>query len=291
MAERYGGRYSPGAQKGAQMTRPSRAGARVNLLFAAPFLILLGAFGQPPLGLIFDIAGFGALMLAAWLTREGLRAEDAYNARQIASRPAIPRKLFGSILTGLGLALAGASATTLSLVEPVIFFLLGGALHAVAFGPDPMKNKAPLGTSNLDSDRVKRAVTKAEREMEAMRVAIRRAGAPMLTRRVDNFLGSVGKMVDAVERDPRDLTRARKYLSVYLAGAREATERFADIYARSQNTEARADYEVLLSDLETSFNQRTEAMLLEDKSALDVEIDVLRDRLAREGLRDKPRES
>jgi hypothetical protein len=32
-------------------------------------------------------------------------------------------------------------------------------------------------------------------------------------------------------------------------------------------------------------------MLLEDKSALDVEIEVLRDRLAQDGLRDKSRES
>jgi len=123
-----------------------------------------------------------------------------------------------------------------------------------------------------------------------MRAAIRRAGAPVLTRRVDDFTATVGRMVDAVEADPRDLTRARKYLSVYLGGAREATERFAEIYARSQDAAARADYEVLLGDLEKGFHDRTETMLLEDKSALDVEIEVLRDRLAKEGLRDNKRE-
>lgn len=292
MAERYGGKYSPGTTGvGARQTRPARAGARVNLLFAAPFLILLGAFGKPPLGLALDIAGFGALMLAAWLTREGLRAEDAYDARKIASRPAIPRKLFGSAMTGLGLALAGLSHVTLSALEPALFFALGAGLHAVAFGPDPMRDKAPGGTSNLDRDRVARAVDQAEAHIAAMRSAIRKAGAPMLTRRVDEFTATVSRMVEAVEADPRDLVRARKYLSVYLLGARDATERFADIYARSQNAEARADYEVLLSDLEKGFHERTETMLLEDKSALDVEIEVLRDRLAQDGLRDKSRES
>jgi hypothetical protein len=34
-----------------------------------------------------------------------LQAEAAYDARRIARRPAIPRKLFGGILTGLGLAI------------------------------------------------------------------------------------------------------------------------------------------------------------------------------------------
>ena len=291
MAERYGGPHSPGGAKGAGLSRPSRAGARVNLLFAAPFLILLGACGNPPLGLALDIAGFGTLMLAAWLTREGIKAEDAFNDRKFASRPAIPRKLFGSALTGLGLALAGMSHVTLGLLEPSLFFALGAGLHAVAFGPDPMRDKRPDGASNLDSDRVKRAVGRAEAHMDAMRSAIRKAGAPMLTRRVDDFTATVGRMVSAVENDPRDLTQARKYLSVYLGGAREATERFAEIYARSQDAAARADYEVLLNDLEKSFNSRTETMLLEDKSALDVEIDVLRSRLAKEGLRDNPRET
>jgi hypothetical protein len=87
-----------------------------------------------------------------------------------------------------------------------------------------------------------------------------------------------------VEDDPRDLTGARKYLGVYLLGARDATSQFADLYARNRNEEARADYEALLDDLETTFTARTNKMLLDDKSSLDVEIEVLRDRLAREGV-------
>ncbi len=43
-----------------------------------------------------------------------------------------------------------------------------------------------------------------------------------------------------VEGDPRDLTAARKYLSVYLMGARDATVKFADLYAQNRNTKARA---------------------------------------------------
>ena len=88
-----------------------------------------------------------------------------------------------------------------------------------------------------------------------------------------------------VEDDPRDLTGARRYLGVYLLGARDATAQFVDLYSRSKNAEAREKYEALLDDLESSFAARTEKMLLDDQSSLDVEIDVLRDRLAREGIK------
>ena len=91
-------------------------------------------------------------------------------------------------------------------------------------------------------------------------------------------------MFRVVEEDPRDLTSARRYLGVYLLGARDATVQFADLYARSKNAEARADYEQLLNDLESSFAKRTEKLLVDDKSSLDVEIEVLRERLARDGV-------
>jgi hypothetical protein len=88
-----------------------------------------------------------------------------------------------------------------------------------------------------------------------------------------------------VVTNARDLAGARKYLTVYLQGAKDATIKFADIYAREPDEQARADYEELLDDLETNFAARTKKMLQDDHSDLTVEIDVLRDRLKREGVR------
>jgi hypothetical protein len=91
-------------------------------------------------------------------------------------------------------------------------------------------------------------------------------------------------MFRTIENDPRDLTAARKYLSVYLMGARDATVKFADIYTRGRDKDARKDYVQLLDDLEANFTARTQKMLTDDRSDLNVEIEVLRERLAREGV-------
>ena len=62
-------------------------------------------------------------------------------------------------------------------------------------------------------------------------------------------------------------------------GARDATVKFADLYAQTRDARARSDYEALLSDLETTFAARSQQFLTNDAGALDVEIQVLRDRL------------
>lgn len=290
MAERYGGKYSPspehrddapGAFRGRRRTR---VGGRVNVLFFAPVFFLFVAFTQPPVGMALDLAAFGTIVLAAWLTRAGLVAEEAYEARNVARRPAIPRKLFGAILTGAGLYLGGLVPGE-SLWPPVLFAALGGVLHVLSFGLDPMRDKGMEGIDGHQSNRVARAVDEAEKHLAAMRDAIRRAGDRQLEARVERFQTTAREMFRTVENDPRDLVAARRYLGVYLMGARDATAKFADLWAQSRDGKARADYLSLLDDLESNFTAQTRKLLQDDRSALDIEIEVLRERLQREGIR------
>jgi hypothetical protein len=294
MAQRFGGKYSPegnddgpskaGAYRGATRTR---AGGRVNFLFLAPLPLIWAAFTSGSTGLLLNLGALGLLLLAAWLTREGILAEEEYNARKIARRPGFPRKSAGSLLTGLGLGLAGFAAGG-GLVEPIIYAVLGTALHGFAFGLDPMKDKGMEGVDQFQTDRVARAVEKAESYLSAMTDAVKRAGSRDAERRLAGFQLSVREMLRTIESDPRDLTGARRYITVYLMGARDATVKFADIYAHSRDAEARDRYFALLTDLEENFNAKTRKLLDNDATQLDVEIEVLRDRLKREGIRPAP---
>ena len=101
-------------------------------------------------------------------------------------------------------------------------------------------------------------------------------------RRDIKSIALLAQLRTAVERDPRDLTSARKYLGIYLSGARAATEKFVALYAETGDMAARADYEALLADLQTNFDAGRREMLLDDRADLDVEIEVLRDRLQAE---------
>jgi len=293
MAQRYGGTFSPG---GGTPPRPTRSGnpfrggrvararARVNLLFLAPLPLVVTAFAAGPVGMALDLAALGMLLLAAWLLRDGLKAEDAYNARQVARRPAIPRKSFATALTGLGIALA-AHAPGAGLTGPMVYGTIGAFLHLFAFGIDPLRHKGMDGFDAFSTERVARAVDEAESHLAAMSEAVARAGDRPLEARVARFQATAREMFRTIERDPRDLSAARRYLGVYLIGARDAAEKFAALHAATRDPAARADFATLLDDLETNFAAQTQKLLLDDKTDLDVEIEVLRERLQREGVR------
>jgi hypothetical protein len=295
MAQRFGGKHSPdgrvtrpGEHAPAPQAahpfdgkRPTGVGFRANLLFVLPFLFVWKAFSGDPATLILSLAVFALMMLSAWLTRDGIIAQEAYDARNVARRPAIPRKMFGSGLMGAGLA----TATVMAGQSPVIAALLGAigaALHLTAFGADPLRDKGAEGIDSFQTNRVAGAVDEAERHLAAIKDALARAGDRRIEARADRFAATARAMFRTVEADPRDLTASRKYLGVYLMGARDASVKFADLYARSRSETARAEYEALLDDLERNFAAATAKLQSNDHDDLNVEIEVLRERLARE---------
>ena len=292
MSKRFSGKYSPDQvdhtiPRGTyEQASVDPVGARANVLFVPAIPLVATSLNDGAISLSFALAGAASLTLAAWFLRDGLRAEAAFNARKVARRPALPRKIIATVLTGIGAALAVvAHQNVYGLLAPVLFGIIASGLHTVAFGTDPMRDKGMEGIDTFQQDRVARVVDKAEVHLKAMTDALRRAGDREMQTRLERFQTTARDLIRTVEEDPRDLSAARKYLGVYLQGARDATAKFADVYARTKDTQARADYATLLDDLDQNFSARTRKLLLEDRSDLTVEIDVLRERLQREGVR------
>ena len=282
MAKRFGGEFSPeGAEVKAEAPRPGaaknafdgrspdRRGTTIFLTLAA-LPLLVTAFGAGAVGMAVDLISFGLLMASIFMLREGQKAEAAYAARAVARRPALPRKMISAILMGLGIA---GAAWDGSIAAPILFGVIAGALHLTAFGLDPMRDKGMEGADRLDTRRVARMVDEAETHLEKMSAAIETTKDRRLIGRVERFQATARAMFRRVEEDPRDLVAARKFLGVYLMGARDATIKFADLWRRNPDPQARADYETLLQDLEANFAAKSETLLLDDRTDLTVEID------------------
>ncbi len=299
MAQRFGGTHSPTGPQGGDRApvtaqplvapsfkgrKPLRHGAKLNILFILPLLTLLTAFVQPVSAMAVDLAGAATMMLSAWLTRDGVRAEDAFDERKVARRPAIPRKIFGAVLMGAGVGLL-ILGVQWNVAAAIIVGGVAGALHLAAFGLDPLRDKGLDGIDRQQSDRIARKIDEAEKILGQMTAAIKRARDTALETKVLAFEDTVRQLFRQLEADPRDLNQARRYLGVYLQGARDATVQFADLYARNRDPKVRADYDAFLTDMDTNFAKRTRAMLTDDRTNFDVEIEVLRDRLSRENLR------
>ena len=294
MAKRFGGKHSPNGQaSGAHeevvdQRQIKAAGSSARLLYVPAIVLVFTSINGGPATLVTALIGAGVLTLAAWLLQEGLQAEAAYNVRKVARRPAVPRKMLATVLTGAGTAIAAYTGDS-GVIGSALYGIAAAALHVAAFGIDPMTDKRMEGVDTFQQDRVARVVDEAEAHLDVMKSQIEGLNDWRLTERVTTFLTIARRMISTVEEDPRDLTGARKFLGVYLMGARDATIKFVDLYGRNKDPDVRASYEALLDDLEQNFAARTDKMLLDDRSDMDIEINVLRDRLQREGVSTKPR--
>lgn len=290
MATRFGGRFSPDMPRDQRrappgpMRHPLASRPKWVTIAASPFL--LTAFFQAPLGMVTDLAAFGVIAAAMWMTREGLTAEAAYDARRVARRPAIPRKLFGGVLAGLGLGLGAAEPGAVAGAS--VIGVAGLALHWLAFGADPMRDKGMDSADSFQQNRAARMIEEGEAHLAEMQDAIARIGDRRLEARVAVFAATVEDLFDRVRENPGDLSAARRYMGVYLMGARDATSKFAALYPRTQDPGTRVDYETFLDDLEKDFSAQADKLLDGDRNDLEIEISVLRERLMREGVRPAP---
>jgi len=211
MAQRYGGKFSPdgsaqtdhapkpNGRNSFEGASPDAAGARSNVLFVPAIVLVATTFWGGAITMATGLAGAGVLTLAAWLLRSGLRAEAAYNARKIARRPALPRKMLASALTGIGAALAVIAHEPSNILSALILGCVGAGLHLAAFGIDPLKNKGMEGVDTFQQDRVARVVDEAENHLTAMSDAILRAGDRGMERRVEQFQRTARELFRTVE--------------------------------------------------------------------------------------------
>jgi hypothetical protein len=278
MSQKFSGPFSPNQRAAA----PPAALRKIRLMFILPYFFVLDAFlSRNPIGLFLGLITFALLSLSAYLTREGLKAQAEFDAKAIARPPKLPRKLLGALFMGAGLAL-GAAVAGQAQITLILFALFGAGLHLMSFGADPMRAKGLDGTHDMQNDRVARAVQEAEDMLTAMQEAIAQTRERALMVRVETFAHTARGLFRTIEADPGDLTAARKYLTVYLMGARDATIKFTAHYSKTRDAAARHEYEALLRDLETTFAARSKALIGNGRIGLDVEIQVLRERLKRD---------
>lgn len=291
MAKGFTGRYSPDSpyhdeRRALPAPRHALEGRPKWVTIAAtPFL--LGAFFQAPAGMVTDLVSFGLIASGMWLTREGLRAEAAYLVRRVARRPAVPRKLIGGLAAGLGFGLGAFEPEAAA--GAGLIGIAGMVLHWLAFGADPLRDKGMEGLDRFQQERAARMIEEGQAHLDQMKDAIRRSGDRRLESRVAIFEAAVHELFEQIRLDPGDLGAVRRYMGVYLMGARDATVKFVDLYSRTQDNRARSAYEELLTDLEKDFVARSRQLLEGDRDDLSIEISVLRDRLAREGVRPETR--
>lgn len=276
MAERY--QQAPGRF-------PSPKGM---LMFLLPLPVLIAAvvsLAHGSLdGLLGNAAGYGLFLAGALLLRRGLLTEAEYGRRRVAKAPWPLKTLGGSVIalaTGVT-AWFGAGQHPAIAVAFGLAALLGCYL---SYGFDPRVAKRFTDRDGVDvTDRVLEALTQAEASIAAIEQSTRNIRNAELNSRLRRIVAQARQILTMLEEDPRDLRRARKFLNVYLDGAKQVTEGYAKTHARVAAPELEDNFRRVLATIEDVFQEQQQKLLETDVTDLDVQIEVLTTQLKREGV-------
>ncbi len=236
------------------------------------------------LTVLVNAAGFALYMLAAWYLRKGLQAEYVYAKSRIARAPKQPLKTIAAIITALTTGMIAWLGAGHSL--PVALMFAGGAFLGMylSYGFDPRDEKKITAAHGYSGDEILQALEDSSRIIRRIEQANGRIRNAELNRRIERICEIADSILAEIEADPRDFRCARKFLNVYLDGARQVTEGYAKTHQQTQSGELEQNFRNVLETIESVFQEQHQKLLEEDVFDLDVKIEVLTTQLKREGI-------
>lgn len=235
--------------------------------------------------IVVNASGFAGYMLAAWCVRQGLKAEAQYLQSRLARPPRWPLKLIAAIITSLTTGLIAWLAVERT--PAVSFIFAGGALLAMylSYGFDPRRKKEIAGAHGYSGDEIFRTLEESARLIRDIERANDKIVNSELNQRIERICEIADSILAEIEADPRDIRRARKFLNVYLDGAKKVTEGYARTHRHHPSGELEQNFRNVLVTIESVFQEQRQKLLEDDAFDLDVQIEVLNTQLKREGIR------
>ena len=264
---------------------PRRKGA---LLWVLPLPLLLASMISLGAGrfdhFMAEASGFGLFMTAAWLTRRGIRDDYAPPQTRFVRRGRWPWKALGGALTALAAGLTAGFAVGHGLAISLAFAVVAGIGFQLAYRVEPLGAQPALNGGDESTRRVAEALAEAEdRLLDLERTAATMAN-PELKARLER-LGAQGRgILEQIAERPTDLYRARKFLNVYLEGIQQVAEGYARTHRRADSLELEQNFRTVLMTVEEVFEEQRQRLLESDVLDLDIQIEVLKKQLEREGI-------
>ncbi len=285
-SRRIGSRVEAAATRGLPAATPEPWTLHVATFFCVG-PVLVGLIFASPAKVIGALGAIAGLQLAARLIRRGREAARDYDERSITKAPP-PFKLVGHVAIGLaGLVLASIAGH-----QPWILGMVAGGLMSygsvLAYGLDPRRDKgldaATAERAGLRTEAVLAALEEARGKVRQIETEARGLHSRELEERLARITASASGILRQLEQDPKDIRRARRFLVTYLDGTRDVVAGYRRQQRDLVDTPLAENFRHVLETVEQVFAEQAEVLKRNDSLDLEVQIDVLKTQLEREGV-------
>ena len=269
--------------------KQSRPGIGPLLLYVLPLPLLIvivhslttGNFRQ----LVLSLCTLGGIWLSAWFLKRAHYYEWESNRRKWTRSSRFPWRSAASTLTGISVFVI-----TFGIVGHNIFIAaLGGILASAGvilrYGLDPQfdgdKDASLFG---ITTEELVEIFDEAENNLREIELAAKNIKNRELKDRLQRIVEKTREILALIEQDPKDLRRARKFLKVYLHGARAVSSQYASSPHAKNDQELEQNFRNVLNTIEDVIEEQKLKLRENDILDLDVKIEVLEAQLKHEGV-------
>ena len=268
-----------------------RYGIKGILLYVLPLPALITAIGSLMRGDVMDtlVTGgiFAAFMIGASVARHGFRLQGEYERRKIARAPTTPFKTVAALIISIATGALEWWGNDFAMGDILSSALIGTATFlgfTLYYGLDPRKDKAGNISIGVTIEEVLEALDAANVKIDAIEQARRKIPNPEFNARLQRITSKAREVLESIEEDPTRLSRARKFLKVYLDGTQRVTEGYARTHQGERAVALETNFSRVLDSLEQTFTEQQTKLLEDNHFDLDVQIEVLETQLKREGV-------
>lgn len=232
-------------------------------------------------------AGFALAMFAATLIRKGIRLEQEGKQRRFQRRAStIPYRMIGAGVLAVAMFIVAYIGifNDYGLFESILFalaVLLGCYLY---YDFDPARKDPEISAVGITTEELVELLDEAEERIGAIEQASKDIKNSEFKDRLRRIVREARAILDTIEEDPTDARRARKFLKVYLDGAKQVTEGYAKAHRNDPKPELEDNFRRVLTTIETVIADQQEKLRSNNVSELDVQIEVLQMQLEKEGV-------
>jgi hypothetical protein len=268
--------------------RRSRLGLRGMLLYLlagplAPAAIVALASGNFSAAMAAAFA-FALIVIGGILNRRGIMEELIAPQRRFTRRLGLPHKYPAAVAVASGTALAAYGAVGQNGLVSIAFGLLALAGFHMAYRLPPLRRIMGVPRQVVRDRNLRDALVQAEERILSIEKAAARLGNRELEQRLRRIAHQGRAVLEQIVTRPDERFRARKFLNVYLEGAERVASHYARTHRLARGGELEQNFRIVLEEIERVFGRQLEQLSEHDVFDLDVQIEVLRKQLEREGI-------
>jgi hypothetical protein len=265
---------------------------RAWVLRIAPAMLALPLVTSLIAGSVVDVVALAMALVLFYggmmLVEQGLAREADYRARELAKAPRPPRKLLGAVAVAAGAFVCSYGASSDGLILALLYGAVAGIGCIMAYGMDPSADKgldpALARKAGVKTDQVIEAITEAEGKIAEIERSAEKLHNRELTGRLGRIAAQARRVLAQIEKDPSDIRRARRFLVTYLDGTRDVVKKYTAQQQDLAETELAGSFRHVLETIEQVFSEQEEVLKRNETMDLEVQIEVLRTQLEREGV-------